>query len=306
MSRTAATRAVLFANVRSGRGRSWLVKVIERAPSAGVSIEATHFDLSPDAVHRALEQAEREGVSTVLAMGGDGTVGSIANCIMDGRWTLGVLPAGTSNDFARSILMPLDPAGALGVIAAGWVARVDMGVANGRGFLHAAAVGLNTEFAERAAALRKVLGRISYPVAALQVFRDRSLFRTWIDVDGRRHEFRALNVAVFNSPVFGGPLELEAGTKLQDGKATALVVERLHLENVIRALPEVLQRRVPDFPGVEVLSASDLILTTEPQLKVTIDGEVVGHTPLTVHVKQRALRVLVPAQFHRQHDESAQ
>jgi YegS/Rv2252/BmrU family lipid kinase len=300
-------KAVLFANAASGRGRTWLFKVVEAAPEVGVDIVSTSFDMSPRGIESGLALAKQEGISTVLAMGGDGTVGTVGNCLLGGDWTLGVLPSGTSNDFARSIGLQLDPVGALRTIAAGHTARLDVGLVNGRAFLHAAAVGLNTEFAEEAGKLRKFLGRASYPLAAISVFRNPHPFDARIEVDGAVHSYRALEVIVLNSPVVGGALELEAAAlNLQDGKASTLIVERLDLMTLVRALPLALQRRILRFPGLEVVSASALRLVTEPRLRVTVDGEIGDWTPVNIDVRQRALRVLVPAQFTSSNDESPQ
>lgn len=307
MGKQADVRAVLVANIGSRRKRRWLSEVIAAAPDAGVDIVSTHFDLSRDGIESALEIAAARHVSTVLAMGGDGTVGSVAGCLSGGAWTLGVLPAGTSNDFARSIFMPLDPAGALRTIAAGHTALLDVGSANGRAFLHAAAVGLNAEFAQEADRLRRFLGRASYPVAAIDVFRRRKPFRARVQVDGEDHVYQALQIIVLNSPVFGGPLELEASSLgLQDGKASTLIVGRVDVGTLVRALPLALQRRILRFPGLEVLSTSALHLVTEPPLQVTVDGEVAGWTPLAVEVRPRALRVVVPGEFVTREDESTQ
>lgn len=302
-----AVRAVLFANSRSGRGRKWLFNVIAAAPDAGVEIVSTHFDLSRGGIERGLERASGEGVTTVLAMGGDGTVGSVANCLMGGCWTLGVLPAGTSNDFARSIGVPLDASGALQTIAAGHSALIDVGVANGHTFVHAASVGLNTEFARESGHLRKILGRASYPLAAINVYRNRRPFRARIEVDGEEQVYEALQVIVLNSPVFGGPLEFEAASlSLQDGSASTVIVERLTRRQLARALPLALQRKILRLPGVEVFSVSKLRLITEPPLQMTVDGETAGWTPMTVEVRHRALRVLAPLEFASRDDESAQ
>lgn len=302
----AAVRAILFANIRSGRGRRWLFDVIAAAPDAGVDIVSTHFDLSGDSVEQSLEQACRDGVTTVLAMGGDGTVGSIADCVTGGCWSLGVLPAGTSNDFARSIGMPLDPRGALETIAAGHSALIDVGMANGHAFVHAASVGLNVEFAQESGRLRKVLGRASYPLAAINVYRNRTPFQARIEVEGEDHVYEALQVIVLNSPVFGGPLEFEAASlSLQDGKASTLIVETLTREKLLRALPLALRTKNLSFPGFEIFSTSRLKLVTEPPLQITVDGEIGGWTPMTVEVRNKALRVLAPLEFLSRDDEPA-
>src|SRR5579884_1620758 len=120
-------RAIMFANTRSGRAQRWLHDVVAASADCGIELSGTYFDLSPDAVRTALLAAQAEEIDTVLAMGGDGTVGSVAQCLLDGNWKLGVLPGGTSNDFARSLDLPLDVSASLKTVAAGHLTRVDVG-----------------------------------------------------------------------------------------------------------------------------------------------------------------------------------
>jgi diacylglycerol kinase family enzyme len=218
--------------------------------------------------------------------------------LLGGDWTLGILPAGTSNDVARSLVLPLDPNGALGVVAAGHSAEIDVGIANGHVFLHAAAVGLNTDFAHQSGSLRRMVGRLSYPIAAIRVFRNRRTFHARINTATEERVSEALEVIVLNSPVFGGPLEMEAAAlEMQDGNARVFIVADIDARRLVRALPQVMSRRVLRLPGIEAFSASSLRVTTEPPLPVTIDGEVKGWTPMNVEVKKCALRVFVPRGF---------
>ena len=87
----------------------------------------------------------------VIAAGGDGTAGTVADCLAGTKHVLGMLPLGTSNDFARSLGIPVDPRRAVVLLPRGKVATIDLGrfVPAGeppRHFVHAATVGLNASF----------------------------------------------------------------------------------------------------------------------------------------------------------------
>ena len=116
----------------------------------------------------------------VIAAGGDGTVGAVSNYVANTRAVLGILPLGTSNDFARSVGIPMKIEKAVRLFTEGKVATVDVGrfVVAGeepRHFVHAATAGLNVSFAKLAtrASVRRRLGRLTYAVAGALALRCR-------------------------------------------------------------------------------------------------------------------------------------
>jgi diacylglycerol kinase (ATP) len=199
------------------------------------------------------------GSDIAIAAGGDGLVGGVITHIAGSGLPLGILPLGTSNDIARSLQLPQDIRQAARVIAAGKEAEVDIGVARPAEqaphlatrsqkepvlahvglkkhgfFAHALTVGLNVQFARIATnvATRKRYGRMTYPFAAIEVFRNWEALDIELHFEGlvlpqgkgspQDHgtlriasaqeqpplRCRALEVAVINAPIFGGQFHL--------------------------------------------------------------------------------------------------
>ena len=154
-------KALMFANVRSGGARR-IPQAVEQLRAAGIDVVAVRFDLERKAIGAAVERAKSEGVDLVLACGGDGTIGTVVDAIVGTDVTLGVVAAGTSNNFVRSqASRPRFEAPVLAV-ARGRELTIDVGEVNGHYFAHAAIMGLNVEFARRAQRLRRFMGRFSY------------------------------------------------------------------------------------------------------------------------------------------------
>lgn len=291
-------RAILFANPGSGRGRRWLWRIIDQCRSQGIELVNVHFDLSDGYVERALATAEQAGIRAVLVAGGDGTAGTIAAHVVKTSLVLGVLPAGTSNDFARSLTIPMDVAGAVRVVAEGRVTKVDVGCAGDRMFVHAAIVGINTDFARRAQALRRWIGRLSYPIAAVQVYLHRTRFPLTLTNDGREECFDAFEAALINAPVYGGPLRLEIPeAELTDRRLSVVVVTDITWQVLVRALPRALTHRSLRLPGVEMFSIRTARIDTGKPMPITVDGELAGSTPTTMKVIPSSLSVYVPHSF---------
>jgi diacylglycerol kinase (ATP) len=299
-------RAVLFSNPHSGRARRWLFEVLEACRVHGVELLGTHFDLRAERVRSVLDEAEASGVRNVLVAGGDGTVSCLLTCLMGRNFTLGILPAGTSNDFARSLCLPLTPDGAVRVIARGCAAQVSVGIAGDRVFGHAAILGINSDFACRADRLRRYIGRLSYPVAAVEVFRRRKRFAATLSTEDGVREIAAYEIAFINASIYGGVLDFEVpNAPLTDQYLTAVAVQDLRMRVMLRGLLPTITRRQLVLEGVETFGFRTCRVETEYPMAVTVDGEMVERTPLSVRIMPASLRVYVTDQFQERERERA-
>jgi undecaprenyl-diphosphatase len=252
--------------------------------------------LLPADAHRAV----------VVAAGGDGTVGTVADALAGSKAILGILPFGTSNDFARSIDIPMRLEAAVRLLSRGPITNVDTGrllndAKAPRHFVHAATVGLNVSFARFAtrADLRHRLGRLTYAVAAAMALKERPIFACEVEHGGRRERLNLVHLSVVNAPVFGGFLDLKLpNARADDRMLHVIMVEHLPVRRLIRSAlyPTIgLRRRIRGFRTLQVTR-----LTVRPAqtMDVTLDGEIRGKVPGTFEVVPGALRVIAP--FERQ------
>ena len=254
---------------------------------------------------RGMLHSDDDRPPIVVAAGGDGTVGSVANALIGSNALLGILPLGTSNDFARSINVPMHVESAVRQLSRGPISAVDAGRFDGNGsarhFVHAAAAGLNVNFARFAtrADLRARLGRLTYAVAAARALMERPVFQCTLEYEGRVEKVNLVHLAVINAPVFGGFLDLELpGAAADDHKLHVIMIEHLPIRRLLRSAlyPALgLHRRVH---GISALSVSRLVVATPNQMDVTLDGEISGKTPGTFESVPSALRVIAPGPHH--------
>lgn len=147
------------------------------------------------------------GPVLVITAGGDGTAGTVAHCLAGTEHVLGVLPLGTSNNFARSLGIPVEPRRAVALLAGGKVATIDLGRfipadRPPRHFVHAATVGLNARFARIATRgdVRDRLGRFAYLLAAAYAMRRRPAFGCELRYGGTAEKARLSQLSVINAP----------------------------------------------------------------------------------------------------------
>ena len=93
--------------------------------------------------HILASEAAARGVTTVIAAGGDGTINETAGALLNTSTALGIIPCGSGNGLARHLNIPMDPAGAVDVIASGHIERCDYGTADGSPFFCTFGVGFD-------------------------------------------------------------------------------------------------------------------------------------------------------------------
>jgi YegS/Rv2252/BmrU family lipid kinase len=241
----------------------------------------------------------------IVAAGGDGTVGGVADVVANTDSVLGVLPLGTSNDFARSLGIPVDPKQAAELLAKGKVSTIDLGrlITPGerpRHFVHAATVGLNVNFAKLAtrASIRAQLGRLTYVAAALAALRERPTFECDLHYGERSEHLALTQLSVINAPIFGGALGMRiGGANLDDRLLDVLAFEALPLHRIALAALFLLLRVNREVRGVHAVHVSSLKVHTSQPLDVALDGEVTGTVPGDFEVAAEALRVVTPLDF---------
>jgi len=299
----------LIVVVSQGAGHEQrLVRARKAMAAAGLDVTAEipvgDLALLPDLLRRT----DARG-SIVVAAGGDGTVGAVANALIGTRAVLGILPLGTSNDFARSVNIPMHAESAVRLLSHGRVSTVDAGRLTGdeqpaQHFVHAAAAGLNVQFARFAtrADLRARLGRLTYAVAAGLALRERPIFSCEVEHEGGREHLQVVHLAVINAPVFGGFLDLKIpGAAPDDRSLHVLMVEHLPMRRLIRSAlyPAIgLHRRIRGF---RMMRVSSLTVHTPDPMDVTLDGEIVGRIPGRFDVVPGGLKVITPAGFRGDH-----
>ena len=291
--------AALIVNAKSRTGEKAFEEARGKLGSLGVEVGAGFPVHDPARLAETVRAAVLEGHDPIILGGGDGSVSSAVDFLAHHDSTLGLLPLGTANDFARTLGIPTDLAGACENIARGNVVDVDLGLVGDNYFVNVASVGLSVA-ATRALSpfLKKNIGPLAYPVAAIKAFVRHEPFvgrLTFPDGDHAPVEYgRLLQVAVGNGRFYGGGMVVAPGSGIDDRSLDvyAIVLGRPRdLFGIARYL------RSGDFvnsESVDHFRTSRVILETRPEHPVNVDGEIVTHTPEEFSVAPNALRIIVP------------
>lgn len=298
-------QAVIVLNPRARRAPS--ERALARAAAPLVAAEWRVELRSTAARGHAVElaaQAARGGADVVIACGGDGTVNEVVNGLAAGGGgaALAVAPAGTADVWAREAGVPRDLRRALALLPAARLARVDLGVANGRRFLLMCGAGVDAEVVRRVDGryrAKRWLGRAAYGGVALALAARWPAVRALVTVDGERMQRELLLAVAGNTRLYGGVARLTPDALVDDGALDLLLVGSAGARERLRLVVRALRGRLQEQAGVERRRAVAVTIEPERPLWWQVDGEVGGEVgvsgapALTLAVEPRALAVLV-------------
>ena len=291
--------AALIVNARSRTGERAFEEARAKLVSLGVVVGAGFPVHDPSRLAETVRTAVVEGYDPIILGGGDGSVSSAVDFLAGHDTSLGLLPLGTANDFARTLEIPTDLTQACENIARGNVVDIDLGLAGENYYVNVASVGMSVAATLALSPfLKRNIGPLAYPVAALKAFVQHEPFigrLSFPDGDHAPVEYgRLLQVAVGNGRFYGGGMVVAPDSGIDDRMLDvyAIVLGRPRdLFGIARYL------RSGDFvksESVDHFRTSRVVLETTPELSVNVDGEIVARTPESFSVAPNALHVIVP------------
>ncbi|HEX6197466.1 MAG TPA: diacylglycerol kinase [Jiangellaceae bacterium] len=276
-----------------GRGARYCNAAAERLRAAGHAVTIrTGRDVreSQDMAHEAVAA----GADTLVVVGGDGMVHLGLQAIAGTDVPFGVVPAGTGNDIARGLGVPLrNPVAAADVIIGGRERKIDLGRCGEQWFGGVVAAGFDARVNERANRMRWPRGRMRYNlamVAELGVFRP---VPYELELDGVTWETSAMLVVVGNGRSYGGGMLVTPDAQLDDEMLDVLVLKPLSKAKFLRVFPKVYSGAHVALPYVEVRRARSVRINA-PDIVTYVDGERLGPLPCTFEAVPGAARVLIP------------
>lgn len=284
-----------------GRGRKTWERLRRAAGASEHTVEAFETHRPGDAARLAAEAAAA-GTDRVIVLGGDGTLHETVNGLVGTRASLGVVPAGTGNDFCKPIRIPTDPEAALAVALGAHTVKVDVGRAWNRYFLNSAGIGFDAEVCRETNAIPKYFGGTApYLVGVAKVlarFRPRPVT---IDIDGKVSRATITLLAVGNGQYYGGGMWIAPNASLTDGLFDIITAGNLSLYELLAAVPRIYAGTHLRLPKVQETRGQRLTVTSDYPLAVHLDGEVAGTLPVTIEILPGTLEVAAPTEQPRVH-----
>jgi diacylglycerol kinase (ATP) len=287
------SRALLLLNPRSRRGAEATPEVQAELERAGLEVIFRTLE-DPAAVGRSI-RAEQPRVDRVIAAGGDGTLNTVLQGLVDTGLPLAVLPLGTANNLARTLGIPTSLQQACEVAAGANSRAIDLGWVNGRYFFTTASMGLSVQITEALSHRTKQRwGPLAYGVAAARALGRARRFDAEIAWPAGRRLSRTVQVVVGNGRYYGSALPVADDATIDDARLDLYSLEIRHWWELIGLVPALRRGRQGEKDSVQALRATEFGITTRVPMDINVDGEVVTRTPARLRVLPAALQVFVP------------
>ena len=282
----------MLVSPQGGRGRAAAAapvvrRVIEHAGHTAVDISGASAEESADAARAAVAA----GAERLITVGGDGIVHLAVQGVAGTGAALGIVPAGTGNDFARAFglfghsveeatataLGPTRPVDAIRTNRQRWVTFNVTG-------------GFSVDVNVRADRMRFPKGPSRYTVATLLTMPGLRHRELAVTVDGQRTEWRSALFAVANTPTFGGGMAICPDADPCDGLLDVCVVGPAGRTTMLRLLPKVFEGGHVGHRHAHMLRGRTVTIEGE-SMDLVGDGEQLGATPITLEAVPAALQL---------------
>ena len=276
---------------------------------AGHSIEC-HVVAGSDVVSTMERVAEMPGIDGLIAGGGDGTISAAAGIAWRHGLTLGIVPAGTMNLFARSLKLPLDIWQVLDALADGRIQQVDIASANGRSFVHQFSAGLHARMVRyrNSMTFASRLGKMRASArAAFGVMFNPPEFEVEFNVEGQTGHRKVSAISVSNNEF--GPDPLLYASDVTGGHLGFYTADPLTPGGVAQLAFDIIRGRLKENAAVTAMTASEVELhfpRERHDVRCVIDGELLPmDRDVRIRIHAGELKVLVPRQPGEERDEGA-
>ena len=284
--------AVFLYNTQSGK-----CKIGHCTDSICTVFRAYGYEITPQPIDFEANPFDgNEQISLMVVAGGDGTVNYVVNAMRNKGLDipLGVIPAGTANDFAGALGMSHKPLEAAKQIASGAIDRVDCGCVNGLYFVNIFSFGIFTTTSQRTPDERKhKIGKLAYIIEGVKEFRTMHAVPLEIEADGERFDLRSLMVLIFNGETAGG-FHLARRSSIKDGLFDCILLEKKNFFRSTLAMCRYLAGGSPKI--VRHLRARRIDIRSSVNEPTDVDGQKGAEFPLHIECLAGGLRVMCAKQ----------
>lgn len=279
--------------INSGSGRNstdWVEVITNYFVDLNHTIELHHFTKSCNKV-TIKEKIKLFSPQQVVAVGGDGTIKLVAECLLGTNIALGILPAGSANGLAKELGISIEPAKALEILLNGYSKKIHLTNINDEICIHLSDIGLNA-YAMKRFKSQNVRGMWGYFIASLNVLIQNPRMEISMKIDHKDIKINAEMIVIANGTSYGTGAIINPIGQLDDDLFEVIVVKEISFVELFKMFFSNLSY---NLNKIEVFQTNALSMRSTKKVHFQVDGEYLGKIKtLNATLMPHALQIIVP------------
>ena len=286
---------LIILNPTSQHGKALELKDSFVSTLSSLGLDFTlHISSSPADVIETVKK-NLDNYTNFISFGGDGTIHSMANILVNTNKNLGCIPMGSGNDIARNLNIPLEMEAACQVIKDCHVKKIDMGLINGKYYyLAVSGAGFDSVVNDLANNTRfPIKGPAKYTYAVYKTLITYRSKKFHIKYDGTQRTVDAMFLVVGNMASYGGGMKITPNADPEDGILDVCIIKRMSKPHFIKLFPSVFKGEHITDEFVEYFRAENIEIDSDYNFSVFADGEYICKLPAKFEVAKKSLNFIV-------------
>lgn len=291
-------RALVIVNPHAGtkKAKKDMFEIVDRLSQKGYSVMAQTTTKPGDGTAFIRQYGAEQDL--VVCCGGDGTLNEVINGLLesDCNAALGYVPAGTTNDFARTLHLPKKAEKCMDQILSGWPRYYDIGSFNGRNFSYIASLGAFTKVSySTPQKIKNALGHTAYLLEGVKEVGSITPFEAEFIANGQQYSGEFLFGSVSNSTSIAGLFRLnDLDVRLDDGEFELMLIRNPKSVTDLRGILRGLVQGKYDPRYIVFTHTNDIQFKAKTPLPWTLDGESGGEqTEAHITVLHNAINIVM-------------
>lgn len=238
----------------------------------------------------------KEGACDIVVIGGDGTLNEVVNGFSNfENCRLGLIPAGTGNDFATGANIPKDPVAALDLILNGEAKYTDyMQMDAGVRGINIIGTGIDVEILQRCKRSKILKGKLQYLISLIISLLKFKNYKVTAKFNGKEKEYQALITCVGNGCMFGGGIRMCPKAQIDDNKLDFVVADGVKRRKIPGAFIKLMKGRILEQDFTRFENVERVEVYPEKKFIMNVDGELYEDLEFKVSIVKNKLMMYRP------------
>lgn len=229
-----------------------------------------------------LAQSYKDDENIIYAVGGDGTLSEVLNGVIGTKNKIGIIPAGSGNDFYRTVKE----------LAKAEI-ESDVGVVNGKYFLNIACVGIDAEVANNVPLMKKKNVKVKnlYTASILYTFTHFKFKQIHFKSQEKDEKGNFTILSICNGRYYGGGYNISPKASLEDNYFDVYYINKLRLPSIINLLLKLKKGKLEQDKRTNHFKTNNITVTSEEPIRFNVDGETIENTKFEIKTIPKAIKI---------------